>query len=112
MLDGAFAIETGVPAGAWLLLAVLLVSGLATLIALVRLGVQTIWATEEEELPRVLVIEMAPVVVLIGLAVLLTVRAGSVMDYLDETASMLARPDTYVEGVFSTPRAADQDAAE
>jgi multicomponent K+:H+ antiporter subunit D len=112
MLDGAFALDADVPAGAWLLLAVLLVSGLATLIALVRLGVQTIWATEEEELPRVLAIEMAPVVVLIGLTVLLTVRAGSVMGYLDETARMLVRPNTYVEGVFSTPRAAQQKEAE
>jgi multicomponent K+:H+ antiporter subunit D len=95
-----------------LFLAILLVSGLAVLIALVRLGVQTIWATEEEELPRVLAIEMAPVVVLIGLTVLLTVKAGSVMGYLDETARMLVQPDAYVEGVFSTPRAAQQREAE
>src|SRR5690606_444425 len=33
MLHGAFALDAGVPASAWLLLAVLLVSGLATLIA-------------------------------------------------------------------------------
>lgn len=109
MLDAAFGVGPDTPQAAWWLLGVLLASGFATLIALVRLGVQTIWATEEEGLPRVLALEIAPVVVLVGLTLLLTVRADAAMTYLDDLARTLTRPQTYVEGVFTAPRATVDD---
>ena len=57
--------------------ALVIVSGLAALIALVREGIRTFWASEEEELPAVPLIELAPVVVLLALTAAMTVKAGA-----------------------------------
>lgn len=112
MFNGIFVVgEGGITAFAWWFFGLLLFSGFATLIALMRLGVQTIWANEDEP-PHILALEIAPVVVLIGLALFLTIKAGVVMDYANDTARYLVRPAAYVEGVFRTPRIFEQKGAE
>ena len=47
------------------LLVVLILSGLATLIAMTRAGIRAFWAAPDRAVPRVRVIEMAPVAVLL-----------------------------------------------
>ncbi len=111
ILDSAFGLESAVSSGAWWLLGILFVSGFATLIALARLGMQTIWATETEP-PRVLVIEIAPVIALVALTVLLAVKAEAVMGYVEDTALALLQPESYVRGVIEAPRAVDGETAE
>lgn len=91
----------------WTFLALVLMSGFATLVALVRLGVQTFWAAEGSP-PRVLALEIAPVIALISLTILLTVNAQTVMRYTDATARALLIPSIYVDGVLRAPRVADQ----
>ena len=88
---------------AWLLLAALILSGLFTIIAMTRSGVRTFWAPLDRSVPRVRLIEMAPIAGLLFLCVLLTVRAGSVMGYLQTTAEALHAPQAYVQGVLSMP---------
>lgn len=61
-----------VPAAAWMLLALLSLSGLATLIAMGRTGIRIFWATQERAVPRVRAIEMAPVDALLLLCLALT----------------------------------------
>jgi multicomponent K+:H+ antiporter subunit D len=115
---GKFAMLTGGlnPAGlgrgdvgwpVWVFTALVLMSGFATLVALVRLGVQTFWAAEGSP-PRVLALEIAPVIALISLTILLTVNAQTVMRYTDATARALLIPSIYVDGVLRAPRVADQ----
>lgn len=87
--------------------ALILLSGLATLVALVRLGVQTFWATEGEP-PRVLALEIAPVIALIGVTVILTFQAQTVLRYTDATAGALSMPSVYIDGVLRAPRVAEQ----
>jgi multicomponent K+:H+ antiporter subunit D len=82
----------------------LIISGLAALIALLRSGIQTFWVPAEEEPPKVLLIEILPVVALLALTVAMTVQAQPVMRYMDATARALERPQIYIEGVMGAPR--------
>jgi multicomponent K+:H+ antiporter subunit D len=90
-----------VPAAAWALLVLLILSGLATLIAMARTGVRIFWGTEDRNVPCVRVIEMAPVILLLALCIALTVRAGPAMHYLESAAQSVHAPEFYVEDVLS-----------
>ena len=58
-----------IPRVSWVLLAVLLLSGLAALIAMTRAGIRTFWTPLGRSVPRVRIIEMAPVALLLLLCV-------------------------------------------
>jgi multicomponent K+:H+ antiporter subunit D len=95
--------ETGVAETTWALLAALVLSGLATIIAMTRTGIEVFWVSPAGELPRVRIVEIAPVMLLLGLCVLLTVYAGPVMRYMDATAQSLHLPQGYTAGVLRGP---------
>jgi multicomponent K+:H+ antiporter subunit D len=88
-----------VPVRAWVFLAVLILSGLAALIAMTRAGIRLFWMSEREA-PRVRLIEMAPVAILLLLCVLQTVQAGRVMRFMQATAQSLHAPRDYTRGVL------------
>jgi multicomponent K+:H+ antiporter subunit D len=92
--------EGGVAPVALVFTALVIASGLAALIALAREGIRTFWAAEEEEMPTVPLIEIAPVVLLLALTVAMTVKAEPVMRYMEATASALNHPHVYVRGVL------------
>jgi multicomponent K+:H+ antiporter subunit D len=96
----------GVSATAWALLAALILSGLATVAAMARAGVDAFWASPAGDVPRVRVVEIAPVALLLALCVGLTVGAGPVMGYMEATARSLHAPQGYVAGVLPAPGAA------
>jgi multicomponent K+:H+ antiporter subunit D len=93
----------------WSFIALLVLSGFAVLIGLVRIGIQTFWAPEGP-VPRVLPLEIGPIIGLVGLIVLLTVKGEESMRYMQATARALSVPDVYAEGVMEAPRAVDQKA--
>lgn len=103
LLDRLFAAPLMAAQGAtsWLLLALLLVSSLAVLIALTRAGLHRFWAPLEPVVPRVRVVEMGGVGVLLLACVGLTVAAGPAFDYLAPTADALLAPARYVEQVLA-----------
>jgi multicomponent K+:H+ antiporter subunit D len=88
----------------WTLIAALMVSGLATIIAMTRSGIDAFWVSQA--VPRVRVIEIAPVLLLLTLCAALTVQAGSVMRYMEATARSLHEPQQYIRTVLS-PRAGE-----
>lgn len=100
---GVLGMSAGVPALAWILLVLLIFSGLTTLIAMTRAGMRTLWTREENTIPRVRVIEMMPIVALLLATATLTVQAGPVMRYMQATASALHAPQNYVHGVLTAP---------
>jgi multicomponent K+:H+ antiporter subunit D len=103
---GGAAEGTGVDGASWAFVALLMLSGLAVLIAMARAGVHAFWSPiERENVPHVSVVEIAPVVGLLLLCVTLTVQAGPVMDFMETTARALHDPVRYVDGVLTTPRA-------
>jgi multicomponent K+:H+ antiporter subunit D len=83
---------------AWAVLALLIVSGLATLIAMTRAGIRTLWF--ERSVPRVRVIEIAPVLVLLLACVAMTVGAGPTMAYMQDAAAAVHAPADYVRSVL------------
>ncbi len=96
--------EPGViPNAAWWLTALLIVSGFATLIALTRTGISTFWATMSESPARVRVIEMAPIFMLLGVTLGLTIMAGPVMDYMQAAAASLYSPQDTIAAILDAP---------
>ena len=96
---------------AWAFVALLILAGFATLVGLVRIGIQTFWASEGDP-PRILALEIAPVIALIGLLVVLTVKADVTLGYMQDTVDTVLQPSIYAEGVLGAPRAEDAEAAE
>ncbi len=107
ILAGALDQQSVSAAVVWGFMALLLLSGLATLIGMIRIGIRTFWATESAA-PKVLALEIAPVVLLMGMILLLTFQAQDSIRFMQDTARGLQNPATYVEGVMTAPRIADQ----
>ena len=100
MLDGAGSVSPTI----WTIVALLMISGLASLIAMTRAGIRTFWVPSEQPVPRVAVIEVVPVTLLLLACLALTVGAGPVMRYMDATAGALVAPSGYIEGVLGAAR--------
>ena len=83
----------------WALIVLIILSGIAALISLTRAGIRTFWSSIEGTVPRVLVIEVVPILFLLGLTLLLTVRAGPAMEYMDTTIKSLSNPTNYIDTV-------------
>ncbi|HZH52878.1 MAG TPA: monovalent cation/H+ antiporter subunit D [Microvirga sp.] len=94
--DGA-----AVQASTWMLIGLLTVSGLATVIAMTRAGISSFWARMDDSIPRVRVIEMAPVLCLLLLCLGLTVGGGPAMRYMEATTKALQAPQDYIRGTLS-----------
>lgn len=95
----------GIPPASWAFVALLLLSGLAALLTLSRVGMRTFWAPVDSSVPRVLVVEIAPVFVLLLLTVVLAIKGGPVLQYMEDTARALHEPSSYIEAVFDAHRA-------
>ena len=89
-----------VPAASWVLLVALILSGLAALIAMTRAGIRAFWASADRTMPRVRLIEMAPIAALLILCVLQTIQAGPVMRFMQATAESLHASQDYVRAVL------------
>ncbi|MCV3238575.1 monovalent cation/H+ antiporter subunit D [Mesorhizobium sp. ZC-5] len=100
-LDG-LATPSEIPARTWLLVALLILSGLAALVAMMRTGIRTFWAPLEVIVPRVLVVEVAPIVALLALCLALTIEGGAMISYTEAAARSLHDPSSYIQGVLGT----------
>ncbi len=92
--------DTPSPA-AWTLVAGVLLSGMAGIIALGRTGIRMFWSVDETVTPRLRVSEAAPVGVLILLCAALTFWAGPAMNYMEQTAKYLDNPAMYINAVLT-----------
>jgi multicomponent K+:H+ antiporter subunit D len=98
LLPGAVIGTTG-----WTLMALIVLSGLATIIAMLRFGVRTFWAAGTVAPPRLQMTEAAPVTLLLLLCGAMTVQAGPVLAYLGRASEGLHQPANYVGRVLSEP---------
>nr|WP_315446622.1 monovalent cation/H+ antiporter subunit D [uncultured Pseudomonas sp.] len=87
---------------AWALLALLILSGLASLMAFSRLGIQRFWTPEERPSPLLRKLECAPIFLLLGLSIALTFKAEPLLRYTQATADALNNPQQYVMAVLGT----------
>ncbi|CAN7280350.1 monovalent cation/H+ antiporter subunit D [Neorhizobium sp. LjRoot104] len=101
----------GVPptATVWVLVILVILSGIAALISMTRAGIRTFWSSIEGTVPRVLVIEIVPVMFLLALTLALTVQAGPAMQYMDTTIRSLGNPRIYIDAVRNAAPVPDYD---
>ena len=101
--------EYGAPTlNVWLLVAAMLLSGLVCLMALGRCGMRLFWVPEDLRVPTIQLREALPILVLLAVCGLLTVRAGPTMSYLEDTAHYLNDPSRYTQAVLGTHEAPAQ----
>ncbi|RYF01300.1 MAG: monovalent cation/H+ antiporter subunit D [Oxalobacteraceae bacterium] len=91
-----------IPATAWALMALVLGSGLVAVMAMLRFGVRTFWATKSVP-PRLHRSEVLPVVFLLALSGFMTVEAGPIFGYLGRASEGIHRPADYIERVLGHP---------
>jgi multicomponent K+:H+ antiporter subunit D len=89
----------GANAAPWLFVAALLLSGLAGIIALSRLGARVFWGSERTT-PRLQLAEAGPVAALVLLCVALTAGAGPALSYFNAAAQSLHNPAEYTRAVL------------
>jgi len=91
--------------GGLAVMTLVILSGLAAIIALMRFGVRTFWASGAIN-ARMHLTEVAPVSLLLFLCVFLTLQAGPMLSYLERTSATLQRPQLYAQRVLSEPTVA------
>jgi multicomponent K+:H+ antiporter subunit D len=109
MLSGALGgagSDGAVPGRAWVFLALLLATGLASLVAMLRSGIRMFWSGAGRAPARIRVAEGLPVVALLAACLGLTVTAGPVTRFALETARGLHAPRDHVRGVLGAGVAA------
>jgi multicomponent K+:H+ antiporter subunit D len=90
----------GVAASTWLLVALLLGSGLCATISLARAGIRHFWSKGGRFAPHLRGLEAAAVAVPVAACVLLTIFAEPAMRYMQATAAYLHAPRPYIEAVL------------
>lgn len=89
-------------AAGWALVTLLVLSGLASLIAMSRVGIQRFWKPEERPSPVLRRYECLPIVILLGLCLALSLQAEPLLRYTQDTAASLQTPDGYIKAVLGT----------
>ncbi|RBH57358.1 MULTISPECIES: monovalent cation/H+ antiporter subunit D [Pseudomonas] len=84
---------------AWGLLALLVLSGLASLLAFSRMGISRFWTPQERPSPALRRFECLPIFALLGLCILLTVNAEPLLRYTQAAADSLDNPGQYISAV-------------
>ena len=71
---------------------------MSAVVAMTRAGIHALWT--ERDVPRVRVIEVAPIAVLLLLCAVQTLQAGPIMRMMQATAESLHSPRDYVREVL------------
>lgn len=88
-------------AAAWVLIALLVLAGMAALMALTRVGMLRLWSPAQPHRPALRPLECTAVLVLIGLCLALTLRAEPLLRYTQASAQALLSPGSYIQPVLS-----------
>jgi multicomponent K+:H+ antiporter subunit D len=86
----------------WSIVALLLLSGFASLIGFSRAGMRLFWPALPRTVPTVRVIEMAPIGLLLALCLAMMVGADRMMAFTQAAAAEVSQPVQYVEQVLAT----------
>ena len=88
-------------AAAWTMFTLLLGSGLAASISLLRVGVRHFWTAQDRAAPRLRVVETLPIAGLLAAGVILVLQGEAAFAYAHATAEALHAPADYVQAVMS-----------
>jgi multicomponent K+:H+ antiporter subunit D len=92
-----------IPPTSWALIILIILSGLATLVAMTRAGIDLLWTPGEDSPARLSVIEVAPIGLLLAACLALMLGAGPLFRYMEATAQALGEPSLYIEAVRAAP---------
>jgi len=108
MLTAAFDPGDAYAAGArpvagthWVLLGLLLGSGLLSTIALSRAGVRYFWAPHGNPMQRLRIVECVPIAALLAVFAALTIRAEAIVDFTRAAAQGVIAPADYIAAVLT-----------
>ncbi|SNT12172.1 multisubunit potassium/proton antiporter, PhaD subunit [Sphingomonas laterariae] len=91
----------------WILIGLIILSGLSTLVAMTRAGIDLLWTPGEDSPARLSVIEVVPIGFLLAACLALMVEAGPLFRYMEATSRGLVEPSSYIDAVRSAPRAGE-----
>lgn len=94
--------DEAVSGASWALIGLLVFSGLTSLIAFSRVGIQRFWAPRERPSPVLRRNECLPILILLGVCIVLTFKAEPLLRYTQDTAAVLHDPQQYVLSVMAT----------
>jgi multicomponent K+:H+ antiporter subunit D len=86
----------------WVFIALLVISGLASLMGLTRVAIQRFWTPQERPSPLLRRNECLPIILLLALSVAMTWKAEPLLRYTQDTAAELENSSRYVEAVLGT----------
>ncbi|WP_341919190.1 monovalent cation/H+ antiporter subunit D [Polaromonas sp. YR568] len=84
----------------WSFLALLLLSGFLTLVALSRAGIRYFWTQPVSSMPALRALEVMPVAALLAASIALSIEAGPVMQHANAMAQNLFKPTAYRNAVM------------
>ncbi|HEY8606489.1 MAG TPA: monovalent cation/H+ antiporter subunit D [Noviherbaspirillum sp.] len=87
----------------WALVVLIVLSGLATILSMLRFGVRTFWSAGPVLPPPLQATEVAPIGLLLLACIAMTVQAQPIFSHLSRTAGDLHVPGQYVERVRAAP---------
>ena len=97
--EAGSALQEPVSAAAWAMLALVIMSGVAALVALSRTGIRMFWTPRDRPAAQLKVLECLPIGLLLTLCLLISFRAEPLARYLQAAASELKDPHGYVQAV-------------
>jgi len=105
IIDGLLGLDDGVATPIWWLIGLIVVSGMATLIATTRAGIDLIWTPSDKPQPVLRMAEALPVGILLAVCLGLMVFAGPTMRYMERAGQSLTDRQGYIRSVLSAPPA-------
>src|SRR3546814_45765 len=89
IIDGLLGLEDEIAATTWTLVALIIASGLAIIIATTRAGIDLIWTPSDKPQPGLRLAEGVPVGLLLAICLGLMILAGPTMRYMERTGRSL-----------------------
>lgn len=97
--EAGSALQEPVSTAAWVMLALVIMSGFAALVALSRTGIRMFWTPRDRPAAQLKVLECLPIGLLLTLCLLISFRAEPLARYLQAAANELKDPHGYVQAV-------------
>jgi multicomponent K+:H+ antiporter subunit D len=110
IIQGLLGLEERIAAPVWGLVALIIVSGLAIVVATTRAGIDLIWTPSDKPHPVLRIGEAVPVGILLAACLGLMVFAGPAMRYMERTGQSLADRQGYIGSVLGAPGTGPGDA--
>ncbi len=100
LIHGLLGLEEQIAPATWMLVALIILSGMAILIAASRAGIDLLWTPTDKPQPKLRVTEAVPVGMLLAVCLALTVFAGPAMSYMEWTGRSLENREGYISSVM------------